>query len=41
MNINPSESASKSSLASVFEGGACSDAGPRKEVPVLTSYILP
>jgi hypothetical protein len=41
MNINPSESASKSSLGSVFEGAGCSDAGPRNEVPVLTSYMLP
>jgi hypothetical protein len=41
MYINPSVSASKLRLGSVFEGGACNDAGPRYEVPVRTSYILP
>ena len=38
---NPSELISKYSSANVFDGGACTDAGPAKAVPVVGSYILP
>ena len=39
--LSPPQSTSKVSTGNVFDGAACTDAGPTNAVPVIGSYILP
>jgi len=41
INTKPSESISSVNFGKVFDGAACTDAGPTNAVPVIGSYILP